>query len=283
MTDTGIASDLAEIFAVNHGVEAARVLASVDPTVVARFLESVDPAVAAVLTGNMSPSDAARCVAQMDTGDATRLPQPWGLHRSVSILRLLDPMVRDAIVAGLPREFAAAIERRLRYPKGSAGWMADCSIEANPETMSVAEAKKRGHDPRIPYLYVVDSEQKLTGTVHLVDLTTAPDNEALIRIAKRSPLRVSAQTGAAELVSHRAWAEFDVLPVIDDRGRYLGVLRHKNLRQLEGPRNAGGGTDASLASLLDLAEIYWLGLASVILPSSSGATAPASSESTHES
>jgi len=282
MTDTRIASDLAETFADNHAVEAARVLESVEPTAVARFLESVDPAVAAVLTANMSPSDAARCVAKMETVHATRLPQSWGLHRSVSILRRLDPVVRDAIVAGLPRVFAAAIERRLRYPEGSAGWMADYSIEALPETTPVAEARKRANDPRIPYIYLVDSEQRLTGTVHLIDLTTAPGNEALIRIAKRSPLRVSAQTGAAELVNHRAWADFDVLPVIDDRGRFLGVLRHKNLRQLQGLRSAGDETDASLASLIDLAEIYWLGLASVILPSSSGATAPAPSESTHE-
>jgi Mg/Co/Ni transporter MgtE len=283
MADARFTSDLAEGFAASHAAEAAGVLSAIDPSAAVRFLESIDPAVAAGLTAQLRPSEAAGYISVMEPSAASRLLQPWGLHRSVVILRRLDPLVREPIAARLPREFALAIERRLRYPEGSAGWMADCSIEALPETMSVAEARRREHDPRFPYLYLVDSDYRLTGTVHLIDLVTATDHEPLIRIAKRSPLRVSARTGAAELVKHRAWADFDALPVIDGRGRYLGVLRHKSLRNLRGIERVDGEATAPLASLLELAEIYWLGLASVFLPSSSGAAAPHSSESTHES
>ncbi|MEE4272959.1 MAG: hypothetical protein V2I67_14895 [Thermoanaerobaculales bacterium] len=257
---------LAESFAANHHEEAAGLLASMETGATLEFVDAVSDETAAPLLGHMPPIDAARIVSGLDPARATELLRTLGHHRSVLILRRLDRERADAIITGLPDDMASKIARRIRYPKGSAGWLADTSADPLPDNLRAADAVERGLDPRFPYVYLVDADHRLVGAVHLNDILTRPDHRVLATMARPTPIRISARTNAAELATHRAWSDLDVLPVVDSRGVYVGALRHKVLRQLQSAPSATGVTATSFASMLELAEIYWMGLSSVVLP-----------------
>jgi magnesium transporter len=282
MIEMSIDLRLAESFAAGHGASAAKTLASIDSVAAAAFLGSVADETAATLLAHMSPHDAARCILKIDTAKAADIFQSLGLHGSILVLRTLDRTARDSIISVLPPAFASRIERHLRYSEGSAGWLADSSVIALPESLRVAEAREESFDTRIPYVYLVDPEQRLVGVVMIRDIMTRPGHEALNTLATLTPVRVSARTGAAELTRHRAWTHLDALPVVDSRGVYLGALRHKMLRQLENSPPTTGDAGSPLLSVLELAELYWSGLSSAMLPFSGGTISPVDQESPHE-
>jgi len=282
MIEMSIELRLAESFASEHGAAAAKVLVSIDSVAAADFLGSVSEETAATLLAHMRPPDAARCILEIDRARAADILQSLGLHRSVLVLRSLDRTTRDSMVSGLPAGFASNVERHLRYPEGSAGWFADSSAFPFSESLSVAEARKLGFDPRFPCVYLVDPEQRLVGVVDISEIMSGSDRETLNTLAAPTPLRISARTGAAELRRHRAWTHLDVLPVVDSRGVYLGALRHKLLRQLESAPPTTGDAGSPLVSVLQLAELYWSGLSSAMLPFSGRPASLFDQESPHE-
>jgi magnesium transporter len=257
---------LAASFTAGHGQAAAAVLESAQAREVASFIESLDAGTAASLIGHLSPSAAARCIAEMDVGDAADLLCSVGHQRSVLVLQRMNRTAREAVVADLPASFAARVERHLRYPEGSAGWLADSSVDPLPENLPVAEARDAGLDPRFPYVYLVDSDQRLVGVVHIRDIIASPGAERLRVISKTAPVRISALADVADLRRHRAWADLDVLPVVDGRGRFIGALRHQALRRHTGLPSPPDGAGTPLDTILQLAELYWSALSSVFLP-----------------
>jgi magnesium transporter len=274
---------LAASFATRHQKATAHILESHAAADAAAFIETLEAESAASLVAQMSPSSAARCLSAMGADRAAEFLGLIGYHRAVLALRWLDGTERDAIISRLPTSFASRIQRLLRYPKGSAGWLADNSAAPLPHDYSVAAARKGSLNPRFPYVYLVDADQRLVGATHISDILASPDGKPLNTIARTDPISVSARTTAADLRSHRAWAKLDVLPVVDSRGRYIGALRHKVLRRLYGPRSMAGDVDPSLLSILELAELYWKGLASVFLPISRTCESAADQERPHDS
>ena len=75
---------------------------------------------------------------------------------------------------------------------------------------------------------------------------------------------VSATTPLAGLLEHGAWSTLDALPVIDGRGAFLGVIRHKSLRAKPEMSVRVPEPATALSALLDLGEVYWTGLFSAI-------------------
>jgi len=72
-----------------------------------------------------------------------------------------------------------------------------------------------------------------------------------------------ARADVAAMSVHPGWYEHDSLPVVDERGVYLGAVRHERLRQQQGApgaRRTRGGVEAVVA----LGELYWLGLSGLV-------------------
>jgi magnesium transporter len=260
-------------FAADHPAEAVDRLVSLSPGNVASFLGRVDATTAARLLDRMAPPIAGSVLEAMEVGVAVDVLLLVSVDRCVRALRNVSPERRAQILLLMPDELAKLVERILGYPDGSAGSIADGSVTALPSDMTIDTARRVARDPRVPYVYVVDREHTLVGVVHKRDLDAGSKGATLREIIAPVVARVPANASVAQLQRHRAWRDFDVLPVVDGRGIYLGAIRHKDLRIPDEPHVAVGGTGPPLATFLDLSELYWEGLASMVAALSAGMTA----------
>jgi magnesium transporter len=179
----------------------------------------------------------------------------------------MPPEDRDRVVAELSSDASVPLRRILRYPQGTAGALMDPQVLSLPGHLPVAEALarvQRSPEHTLYYLYVVDRDQKLVGVLNLRELMLAPSSERLSSIMRADVARLSADSDLDSILAHPAWLEVHALPVIDEAGTFLGVVRYKTLRRLE--REAAGkpSPDQALSTLLNLGELCWIGFAGML-------------------
>ena len=257
-------------YASDHPNEAAERLEGLTPGDVASFLEDVDAATAAKLLGRIAPPIAGSFIEVMNVEAVAEVLPLVSVDQCVRALRHVSSDRRTEILHHLPEKLSTTTRRILRFPDGSAGAIADGSVRALPSDMTVEAALQVARDPRIAYVYVVDRDHRLVGVAHKHDLEASGKSVHLREILAPAITRIPANASITRLRRHRAWRVYDALPVVDGRGVYLGAIRHKDLRSLGEPPVAVGGSGPPLATFIELSELYWVGLASMVAGLSAG-------------
>jgi len=271
-----IEKSLAKNFAEDHPAEAARVIEELMADEAAAYLDELPARAAAEVLQKVVLPSAAECLAQLSPARFGQVVAALPLDRAAALLRRLEPARREELLSRAPADIAALLGRLLRYPENSAGALMDPRALALPEDIAAAEAMARlRRAPRhaLYYIYTVNREQHLVGVINLRELMLAPPREALSAVMRREVMTLPALAGRAAIVEHPGWREVHALPVVDEKGMFLGVLRYKTLRQLEresaAPQISGG-----LAAVLTLGELYWVGLAGMLSDLASPGSAP---------
>jgi predicted transcriptional regulator len=128
-----------------------------------------------------------------------------------------------------------------------------------PETR-VEEALERvrnGDAERIERVYVVDTQQRLLGTLELAALLRAPAATRIVDLAPRPAAAIAANTPLASAANHRGWGGSATMVVVDRSGRLIGVLRREALTRAlaRGPGAPKAAVESSVAG--SLARGYW--------------------------
>jgi magnesium transporter len=229
-----------------------------------RFVEdgALDRAVA--LLAEEHPADQADLIYELEHEDAERLVRALPGDHLADVLEYLDEDLRAEVLGDLPANFIApvldqldediaadivqdlepeqageivqlledreAVEELLRYSEESAGGRMSTEVVALRRHWTVEEAiqflRRESPDDHHPfYLYVVDEEHRLIGTVSLRALVTAaPETPIAAIMSEQALLSVGVhedQEVAAERMRHY---NLLALPVVDDRARLRGVI-----------------------------------------------------------
>jgi magnesium transporter len=153
----------------------------------------------------------------------------------------------------LPAPVARSLQSLLRFPENTAGALMDPAGLALPEDLTVREALARIRElpEQTRYdVYVVDREQVLVGVLNLRELLLARPQALLLDVMVREPLRLHAQDDRSVVIGHPGWKRAHALPVVDEKGSYIGVVRYRILRQLEEELLGGRGQDANTSEAL---------------------------------
>lgn len=258
---------LALNFAQEHPSDAALILERLAPEDAADYLDELPPRAAAEVVDRMASSAAADCIGRLSRQRFGQIISTLPLNSAAGLLRRLEPERQEHLLKQAPPEVAALLGRLLRYPENCAGALMDPRVLALPEDITASEALARVR--RVPrralyYLYVVNREQKLVGVLNLRELMLAAPRDNLTAAMRREVWRLTALAGRAAIVDHPAWREVHALPVVDDDGVFLGVLRYETLRRLEGETKSPSPAGGALSAVLSLGELYWVGLAGVL-------------------
>lgn len=255
-------------FAAAHPREAARVLEGLPPGDAAAFLATLPPDGAAVVVSQMGAVMAAGCVAVMRTEDAAGVLATLPPTAVASVLRQLSepwPMLR-----ALPEPLRDTAAGLLRFPEGTAGALADPAVLTVPEDLSVGEVQKllRRTPERVSFnIYVVDQGNRLVGALDLRDLMAAAATAAVAELMRRDPPRLPGGSDLSTVAAHPRWLEHETLPVVDETGILLGVIRHQTLRRM-----VREGTSGVIGPLVNLAELYWTGFSRMVFGFGEAAT-----------
>jgi magnesium transporter len=204
-------------------------------------LHRLAPHFAVAVLEALEPATAAELLAELPLGAATRL------------VRRLPETRRESVLQSSRERRARAVRALLRFAENTAGALMDPEVLALPEDLTAREAlaQVRTAPERARYnLYVVDREHLLVGVLNLRELFLARPRAQLADLMKRAPLALAAAADRAALVSHPGWKEVHCLPVVDERGVYLGAVRYRTLRSREGDLFAPRARDASAPEAL---------------------------------
>ncbi|HUF47959.1 MAG TPA: hypothetical protein VMM93_09085, partial [Vicinamibacterales bacterium] len=105
---------------------------------------------------------------------------------------------------------------------------------------------------------------RLVGVFDLAELQQADADQPVRAIANSSVTWLSADAPLASVFAHPGWRTLDAMPVVDDGRRFLGVLRHRTMRQLQEQDTPASGDDRTVRTVMALGEIYWLGLCGLL-------------------
>jgi magnesium transporter len=259
--------DLAVAFLESHPTEAAIAFERMLPGLRAAALEAVPAHAAVAAVRELVSSVAAESLAHVDPRTAAAIIDQLDVDASTIVLRRIprEPLVR--LLDALPVRTRELIDRVLHYPEGTAGALMDPAVQALPDDVSVAEGRvalRRTPHRLLFYVYVVDREQHLVGVLDVAELMSARSRDPLRGVMRTRVERLTAWTPATAVRSHPGWRTYHAMPVVDDRGRFLGAIRYQTLRRLEQEADAASARRQTAATVAALGELFHLGMAGFV-------------------
>ncbi len=254
-------------FIEDHPAEAAAALEQVSFVEAAALLADLDPALACRAVGRLSAGLAVDCLREMDTANVANLLERLPLDVAARMLRRADNDTRETWLDSLAPERGEFLRRKLRFPAGSAGSLADPLVLALPGDMSVSEAEKHMHRSAARayyYIYVVDRDNKLVGALDIRELMSAHGKKTLADIMRRELIKLPASADLNAVLHHPGWRDVDALPVVDTDGVFFGVIRHRTMRQLMGQGANEAEVEPVVGALVNLGELYWTGMSAFL-------------------
>ncbi|MFC1664648.1 magnesium transporter MgtE N-terminal domain-containing protein [Pseudomonadota bacterium] len=255
MTDVLISSLLD-----NHPSDAAQSLSKLDAAELASFMNTVPANLASKVLRAMNPLVAARCLEHMTPELAARQVSELPLATLRGLLLRIDSVNRKRIVSTLPHRVAVSLRLLMRYPAGVVGSVMNPMVFTLSENITVDDAKKNARNQRrelLHWVFVLDGDQKLTGMVDIRDMLLATGKSLVETIMQRDVTTISDQSRLLSVAQHATWNTSEVLPVIDRKRVFLGVLH----RQALSPENQISSSDSPATSpvsaILELADLFW--------------------------
>jgi magnesium transporter len=239
-----------------HPIDAARAFERLPARDVASLLEALGDGAGVRALQHMATASAAAVVAELPEARAGELFERMPAETAALLLRQTEVSARERVLAALPARRARELGSILAFPEGTAGALMDPEVLALPQDLDAEEALERvrqaaGHARY--NVYIVDREQLLVGVISLRELLMAGSGERLSSRMVTAVHRLAARADRHAIVTHPGWREVHSLPVVDARGRYLGALRYRTLRQLqEGLRDRPTEEGATARALGDL-------------------------------
>lgn len=198
--------------------EAAEILENLPSEQAADLLENLKPDAAAAIVDLMPPDEGAHILADISARDA------------------------EAILSAMTDDDAARVRRLMEYPDRTAGALMDVEFLAFPGHATVGEIQHdfqrnatRYSDYEVQYVYVVDDNSALVGVLRIRDLLLQPADKRIDEFMIRSPVAISTGTPLEDLIElFVEHASFLGVPVVEDDGHLVGILRRHVVIEAEG-------------------------------------------------
>jgi Mg/Co/Ni transporter MgtE len=258
---------LAHAYIVAHPAEAARTIERHGARDAAPLLEEIGPAEAAAVLAQVESAHGAALLLACAPDAAGAILSAMAIDAAARLLRRVDADSRRPILARCEPDAATILQRTLDQPADTAAGLMDARGVAVPQHLTASEALARARRAGRwlgTYVYVVDEVQTLTGVVSLRELLTVARRVSLASIMTRTVASLPARAGRATIVAHPGWRRYHELPVVDETGALLGVLRYATVRRLEQELAPDRPPASGFAPLNAVGELYWVGMARVL-------------------
>jgi magnesium transporter len=201
--------------------QAAEILTELPLETIQPVWEAISPYIAAQLLVALPQARAAEILRQIDPGKAA------------SVMAIVESEKKEALLALLDPALAEEIGELFTYPEDSAGQLMDTRVVVFKGDMTVADAQnilRRTRTSLPTYeLRIVDDDQRLKSLVDIKALALADPAQSLDSIAHGVVAFVKPMDSREEIVEKLEAFRLEELPVIDDDGRLVGIIRHSAL------------------------------------------------------
>jgi len=255
-------------FLETHPDDAARVLERLDPVQAATLFDTLPARLAAPVLARMLSAYAARILTQMSDERATGLVRRLNTQAGAAVLRHLPGPQQRYLLKQLPTASSVAYRLLLAYPEDSVGALADLQVPAyTPESGAKEVLARLRHSTwnHSDFLYVVDPDKRLKGSVRLADLLHADGATSLSQIMSTPVPTLSALATLLSTAEHPGWNDYHALPVVDRHAHFVGALRHTALMQALAHLRVQAPDTAAVTGLLEtLGGAYWFAVSNLL-------------------
>jgi len=148
---------------------------------------------------------------------------------AADVIGVLDEEKQEEVLSHIEDEQAVDIVDLLAYDEDSAGGlMAKELIKVNENwtlnTCLIEMRKQVDKIDEVYYVYVIDDDEKLTGTVSLKKMLLSDNRKKIKEIANTEIISVQTETPSEEVAIIMDKYDLVALPVIDSLGRLLGRI-----------------------------------------------------------
>lgn len=253
----GIARSLSEAFLREYPAQAVRALERKPVEAIVSALQGLEPEASAALLPAMNRAEAAACLTQLPQHEASEILAVLGPEQGALLLRFLEKDDRRILLRAVGKDLAAQIEDYLRQAPESAAAFATHRVVVLSDDLFVEDALELIHSAQgelLSNLYVVDRNGRLVGVLGLDELLRAPRNVLVSSLTRKEIAKLNADSDLKTVLAHPGWRDYQSLPVVDKRGRFVGAIRYKMVQQLrqEAQRSSGfshGGASGEIAKL----------------------------------
>jgi len=213
--------ELADILEELNKDERVALLQTVDAETAANALEEVEPELGAAIVEDLDPEVAADILEEMEPSLATDLIKEVSKERK--------EVIKDRMEAEEWQE----LKLLETFEEKTAGALMTTEYLALSEEATVQDAldliKRSADEVEIfHYVFLVDRQNRLTGTVGLRKLITSPPETALRDIAPSRIVSVHPEDTLETVAELFYKYNFLALPVVDAEGRLLGIIGYKH-------------------------------------------------------
>lgn len=218
-----------------HPVQAAQQLEHLESPVAAGMLAPFPTQDIAHVLGCCQPGLAAQILEHVSLEQATAVVSELPATTGYVVFRQFSSELQSQVVERLGPLHGPRFRRALLQPKQTAGSLADPRVMTVPPDVTVEqsiELLKRNPRQALYYMYVVDRDAKLEGVVTMKQMLMVDQKDYIASVMNDQVVSLPASLTNNELVNHPHWHQFPTLPVVDQEGVFLGVLRYRILRQV---------------------------------------------------
>jgi len=223
-------------------------LDNLSPGDIARAFSRLDEEERNAVLHLLEPEDAADLLEEMADTQGADIIEDLPVHAAASIIEEMESDHRADILGKLDEEDAEAILNQmdpeeakdarelLRYDSETAGGIMVTEYFVYPDSATVAEVqedlrrKSETHpDTGVQYVYVESARHALLGVLRLRDLFFTPPTANIKSVMVANPIFVFTSTTLDELDDIFERYPFWGLPVVDESGMLLGVVRQTDV------------------------------------------------------
>ena len=223
---------------------ALKLIDALRPADTADLVQELGTSDQVALFSHLNTTDSADVLEEMEDEDAAELAE---LIPSDQLAEILDEMETDEaadVLGDLPREKVTETLREmddpddvislLRYPDDTAGGLMTQAVitlhQSWTAEKALAELRRLGPEAESTYyLFVLDEMERLLGVIGLRDLVATPVDSPIAERMKTDVVSVLVTTDQEECARTLSRHGYMVLPVVDEIGRFLGVITADDL------------------------------------------------------
>jgi magnesium transporter len=220
---------LARAFAQTHPEGAAHALERLEADDAAEVLATLPSAVVGPVAERLAPHAAGAILSQLGPARTSELLEAMTPRQAADVLQHLEEAHREAALGGLAPELGRRLRDLVRYPPETAGGIMEPQVTSLPLDLTAEEAvglMRKAPLQTLYYLYVTDRERRLVGVLSMRDLLIADPRTPIASIIRTTVTTVPATMDREEVATLVRQRDLLALPVVDDDGRLLGVVKH---------------------------------------------------------
>ncbi len=236
LLDAGDAGALTGYLEDLPGGDVARCFSRLSSDDIRQVLTRLDGKDAAAIVEQLPESFSAEILADMAVPAAAQVLEQMPSNERADVLSEMDRDEAAAILEAMKPAAAADAITLSRYAPEVAGGLMITEYLRHYEDVTVDDVVRdfRQHAERysdydVQYTYIVTREEVLVGVLRLRDLLLAPRRKPIAEIMIQQPLQVSDMTPLTDLGDFFEEHPLMGVPVTDDRGRLIGVVRREDV------------------------------------------------------